>query len=496
MDDRPRTLAGRYELGEVIGRGGMGTVYRATDRVLGREVAVKVLLGQIADRDPLNIERFAREARAAAALSHRGVVAVYDTGIDAMTRYIVMELIEGRSLEAILREQGPLDPGRAADIVAQVADALAAAHAAGLVHRDIKPANLMIAGDGSVKILDFGIARAMDSTTLTQGAAVLGTAAYMSPEQALGQRVDERSDIYSLGCVLYALLAGHPPFHGETAAAILSQHANVAPPRLPGIAPELQSLVLAMLSKAPPARPQSAAAVRDRLRGAVTSGAPARDVTPATLPMTQSGRSHRRPGRARELVPGLLAAAALVAIVAVLASGGGATRIGTTARQHTPTAARANTNRRASTKRRPRTTTPAARSTTTGAAPTTPLTVSGAAGTLTALTTQDVESETIDQAAAKQISGALSDLLNSYQQGNAPDVQHKLADLAQHLSMLEQHGDIQPPAAPAIQRAVANLAQAMAANPVAPSRPSPPAKPPGHGSEPPGQAKKDKGKKH
>ena len=226
---RARTLAGRYELGDVIGRGGMGAVYRAIDLVLGRSVAVKMLPGQLTDHDPTSVARFEREARAAAALSHPAVVAVYDTGVDETSRFIVMEFIAGRSLEAIVRAEGrwtlPGPPG----IAARVADALAAAHAAGIVHRDIKPANVMIAADGSVKVLDFGIARAMDSTTLTQNASVLGTAAYMSPEQALGKPADERSDIYSLGCVLYALLAGHPPFSGDGAAAILNQHANIAP---------------------------------------------------------------------------------------------------------------------------------------------------------------------------------------------------------------------------------------------------------------------------
>jgi serine/threonine-protein kinase len=210
MDETHQRLADRYELGEVIGRGGMGTVYRAVDSVLSRPVAVKVLPGALVDHDPTSVARFEREARAAAALNHPAVVAVYDTGADDTSRFIVMELIVGRGLEAILRQDGPLDPDRAAAIATRVADALAAAHAAGIVHRDIKPANVMVASDGTVKVLDFGIARAIDGTTLTQSARVLGTAAYMSPEQASGQPADERSDIYSLGCVLYAMLAGHP----------------------------------------------------------------------------------------------------------------------------------------------------------------------------------------------------------------------------------------------------------------------------------------------
>jgi hypothetical protein len=267
--DAVRTLAGRYELVEVIGRGGMGTVYRASDLVLRRPVAVKLLPGPLADQDPTSVARFEREARAAAALNNPAVVAVYDTGADETTRFIVMELISGDSLEAILRDDGPLDPDRAAGIASRVADALAAAHAAGIVHRDIKPANVMVAEDGSVKVLDFGIARAMDATTVTQNASVLGTAAYMAPERALGKPADERSDIYSLGCVLYALLAGHPPFRGDSAAAVLNQHANVAPRPLRGensrVSPELDAAVMQMLAKSPDDRPQTAVEVRDRL---------------------------------------------------------------------------------------------------------------------------------------------------------------------------------------------------------------------------------------
>ncbi|MEA2198653.1 MAG: eukaryotic-like serine/threonine-protein kinase, partial [Solirubrobacteraceae bacterium] len=248
----------------------MGTVYRAVDLILGRSVAVKTLPWLLADQDPNNVARFEREARAAAALSHPAVVSVYDTGVDAGTHFIVMELVEGRSLEAVLREHGPIAPERAASIASRVADALAAAHAQGIVHRDIKPANVMLAKDGSVKVLDFGIARAAGASTLTQSASVIGTAAYMSPEQAIGEPADERSDIYALGCVLYALLTGHPPFTGEGSAAVLHQQANSTPRPPRGenhrASPALSALVMEMLAKKPGERPQSAGEVRDRLR--------------------------------------------------------------------------------------------------------------------------------------------------------------------------------------------------------------------------------------
>jgi serine/threonine protein kinase len=505
--DEVRTLAGRYELAEVIGRGGMGTVYRAVDMVLGRSVAVKMLPGLLADQDPTSVARFEREARAAAALNHPAVVAVYDTGADETARFIVMELISGRSLEAILRDEGPLDPDRAGGIAARVADALAAAHTAGIVHRDIKPANVMVAEDGSVKVLDFGIARAMDATTLTQNASVLGTAAYMAPEQALGKPADERSDIYSLGCVLYALLAGHPPFTEGGAAAILNQHANIAPTTLRAensrVSPALEAVVLQMLAKAPDDRPQTAAQVRDRLTN--PSGNP--PVTPASTAPTARRRQTTateplpdvvRPDRRRLILAGALAALVLTIALVALASGGSSPHPTTSTRRGT-TAAKATTPPRPSSTTA--TTSHTAKSTPTTSSSTTaqPSTVSGTAGALTALTTQDVQSGTIDQQAAQQITNALSDILNSYAMGHTTDAQHKLTDLTQHIAMLEQQEHITSAAAPALNTAAANLSTAIGSAPPPTSQTpggQPPAKSHGHGGHPPGQAKHEKPKGH
>jgi serine/threonine-protein kinase len=384
MSVRDRTLAGRYHLEEVIGRGGMSTVYRATDELLGRPVAVKVLLAALLEQDPTYAARFEREARAAAALASSAVVTVFDTGVDEDGgQYIVMEYIPGLSLAQMLADERPLEISEAVRIAERVADALRAAHAAEILHRDIKPANVMVAQDGTVKLLDFGIARRPDGTTLTQAASVLGTAAYMAPERALGQPGDARADIYSLGCLLYAMLTGRPPFTGEVSAAVLHQQINAdpAPPsRLrTGIPKALDALVLAMLAKAPEARPRAAAEVRDRL--AAVAGVPpalaATGMTEPTLRMPPAGAPRTaatlplqaarrvRPvlaaawadHRWRALIMGLATALVALLAVALLAGGGsGTNRAATSHRATTPTTS--STTRKKTLK--PATTTPAA----------------------------------------------------------------------------------------------------------------------------------------
>ena len=226
----PRVLSGRYELSHLVARGGMAEVYRAHDRLLDRPVALKVLFPELSV-DRAFVERFRREAQAAANLSHPNIVPVFDWGEDGGTYFIVMEFIDGRALSSILRTAGPMHPDRAAEIAADVAIALAYAHRHGVIHRDVKPGNVLITEDGTVKVTDFGIARAINTEeSLTQTGAVMGTATYFSPEQAEGMGVDARSDIYSLGVVLFEMVTGRPPFMGDTPVAVASKHVRENPP--------------------------------------------------------------------------------------------------------------------------------------------------------------------------------------------------------------------------------------------------------------------------
>jgi serine/threonine-protein kinase len=266
----PTLLGGRYALGETIGIGGMAEVFRGVDIRLGRDVAVKVLRADLA-RDPSFQARFRREAQSAASLNAPCIVSVYDTGEDNGVPYIVMEYVEGRTLRDVLQTEGRLLPQRALEVVADICAALDVAHGAGIVHRDIKPANVMLTARGEVKVMDFGIARAVSDTssTMTQTAAVIGTAAYLSPEQARGEHVDARSDIYSTGCLLYELVTGTPPFTGDSPVAVAYQHVreDPTPPSayddtLPS---QVDSVVLKAMAKNPGNRYQSADEMREDL---------------------------------------------------------------------------------------------------------------------------------------------------------------------------------------------------------------------------------------
>ncbi|MFG2027173.1 Stk1 family PASTA domain-containing Ser/Thr kinase [Streptomyces sp. NPDC048825] len=269
--EEPRRLGGRYELGQVLGRGGMAEVHLAHDTRLGRTVAVKTLRADLA-RDPSFQARFRREAQSAASLNHPAIVAVYDTGEDYIEGisipYIVMEYVDGSTLRELLHSGRKLLPERAMEMTIGILQALEYSHRNGIVHRDIKPANVMLTRNGQVKVMDFGIARAMGDSgmTMTQTAAVIGTAQYLSPEQAKGEQVDARSDLYSTGCLLYELLTVRPPFVGDSPVSVAYQHVREEPQPPsnfdPEITPEMDAIVLKALVKDPDYRYQSADEMR------------------------------------------------------------------------------------------------------------------------------------------------------------------------------------------------------------------------------------------
>jgi eukaryotic-like serine/threonine-protein kinase len=323
--------AGRYRIADVLGRGGMATVYLARDDELERPVAIKVLAGNLAD-DPVFRDRFLREARLAAQLSHPNVVQIFDQGEDDGNPYIVMEYVDGRSLAEELEAEHRLDPARVVDLGVEACAGLEHAHAAGLVHRDIKPGNLLLGSDGTLKIADFGIARAAETTRLTQMGSVLGTAAYLSPEQALGEEVTAAADIYSFGCVLYECLAGRTPYVFETLAELAVKHQQEPIRPLREIRPEVlqgvEGVVMRCLARNPAYRPPSAAALAQELAAsgpeAPTRPLPRSTVVRAsevrTMPLRRPSpprRTHSAPALGRRLLFAVVAALLVVAAIVV-----------------------------------------------------------------------------------------------------------------------------------------------------------------------------------
>jgi serine/threonine-protein kinase len=283
MTAQARLLGGRYQVGELLGYGGMAEVHKGRDLRLGRDVAIKMLRTDLA-RDATFQERFRREAQHSAALNHPAIVAVYDTGEEISATgekqpFIVMEFVNGRTLKEVLAAEQRIQPRRALEMIADICAALEFSHRHGIIHRDIKPGNVMVTQNGQVKVMDFGIARALASgaTTMTQTSAVIGTAQYLSPEQARGESVDARSDVYAAGCVLFELLVGHPPFVGDSPVSVAYQHVR-EDPKAPSdinreVPPDVDAIVLKALAKNPLNRYQSAQEMRaDALRA--VSGRP------------------------------------------------------------------------------------------------------------------------------------------------------------------------------------------------------------------------------
>jgi serine/threonine-protein kinase len=465
-----RLLAGRYRLTESLGSGGMATVWRAHDEVLDRAVAVKTL-AEGSWSDASAVARFTQEALTVAGLDHPNIVTLFDAGVDEGVPFLVMELVEGTDLGSLLG-RGPLPIALAVSIADQVCAALEAAHRAGVVHRDVKPANLLLTMDGTVKVVDFGIARttATVRAALTATATVVGTSRYMAPEQVTGGLVDPRTDLYALGCVLYTMLTGQPPFEGEDALAVLFQHLHqppVPPGRLrPEIPAGLEELVLDLLAKDPDRRPADASAARYRLARADRPPSAKTLRLPALSPVGEGPASSGPPRwvdrlgrrRAAALVLAALAATGLTGYL--LAAGSPA---GHASARSTPSvsASPAGTS--------PQADSPAA---TASAAPpsamasVSPDTVQTGQGTFGALQLAVAEAQNSGELApdaAQDVRNRLGNLARQLAKGRAGNSAHEIADLRHRLGDLQKGGQLSDAGAQRIGSALDALAAALPA---------------------------------
>ena len=471
MQQTTHVLADRYELGPVLGEGGMARVHRGYDRHLRRPVAVKVLASPY-DRDRSFVERFRREARAAAGLSHPNVVSVFDSGSYHGTRFIVTELVEGETLAERLH-RGPISPEEAIAVAVDVCRALEAAHARGLIHRDIKPGNVMLLPDDRVKVVDFGIARAAGSDTLTGTGVVLGSTAYLAPEQASGQPVDERADLYALGCVLYQMLAGAVPFSADTPVATMYRHVNEDPPPPSSIRPVpagLEAVVMRCLEKDPRRRFGSAVDLEHALLAArgdttplgVVPGAETQPITlrnwpvpvaipgsttprePARTGASPGGLTRRRPavpagrrttnrrsgGRRGWLVVAVCIAGALALLGLLIATSGD------------PLPSRADIRKAASGAGQPTRTSPS------------PETFATAWSSLVAAIGSARATGDIDEHAADELSKHSTELADAYREGDTEKVGDSLTKLEDAFTHAVEEGEISPSAADAIDQAI------------------------------------------
>jgi eukaryotic-like serine/threonine-protein kinase len=463
-----RVLADRYEIGDLLGRGGMAEVYLATDRVLDRPVAVKVL-GSWLVNDGTFVERFRREALAAARISHPNLVAVFDAGSEEDLHYIVMEHVPGETLADVLRHDGRVPPTRATRIASSVGDALGVAHAAGIVHRDVKPANVMLTPDGRVKLMDLGIARGIEGESITRASSILGTAGYLSPEQARGERVDHRSDIYSLGCVLYEMLTGRQPFEADNPVAVAFKHVHEAP--LPptsleaSVPPALEAVVLRAMEKDPASRFPSVADMTSALHGSASPAPPIDATHPlppseATTPLMAAGatvpppreplrRRTDRPPPRRRTVPVLLLLAALALLgglaFALLGGDPPSGRVGTS-RSPTPSASPS-----------------ASGSASPSSSPTeTPVgSLQDAVVALESILSMGVADGTIEDKAAREIGKEVEEALKKFAEGDTEDAVKKLEDLEEKVEGLVDKGEIAHSQEQRIDRAIEDLAEQM-----------------------------------
>ncbi len=503
-----RALDGRYRPEGLLGSGGMATVWAGTDTRLGRPVAIKELAGT-GSNEPAALERFDREARTIACLSHPNIVSVHDFGIQDGRPYLIMELVDGPTVAQLVSD-GPLPVADALAIAAQTSDGLAAAHAAGIIHRDVKPANLILASSGVVKICDFGIVQLLDTTghaSLTTSAVAMGSAMYMAPEQVNGERLDARADLYALGCTLYVMLAGRPPFAG-TPVSVVFQHVTAVPDRLdtlrPGLPGGVADLVADLLAKNPDARPADAvtvgatiAALAADLPEPVGVPAPRRSAVPAMVgpaatsaaeapppasgtPEPAAGTGAGKRGAQPRAVAALVALAGVIALIVFLL------RPDSAPARHQATPAPAPSRVSTATSASPGPVTPSTAPTaqaTPAAATTAPASTARPAprdpiAALRLDVRRQLEAGGLSSATATDLNHSIDDLGRSIAAGNTGDEQKKVKALSDKLANLYNGGKLTAAACRVLRADLGRLATALGVSTAGPPPPSPPPPPP------------------